>query len=413
MLTRLDPLRNLRNHLDGMEIALQFGAGNIGRGLMGQLFWESGFQTVQVDSNAGLVHLINSRGRYTLTLLDAYARRAEDVVIDRVEAASTDEKDRIADLFARAAVAGTAVGLRNLPAVALLVAGGVAERKRSGGGRLDIFVCENAIDAAQVLKRETFRSLDPGLRAWAEDAIGFVGVSVARMVPQRSDRYGGGDPLSVVADAHRDLPYDGAASRAGPPACPWMHPVRNFRAEMERKFYTHNLGHAALGYLGYLRGLQFVHESFGDELCRTTFEGALDETSSSLLSRYPGDVDPTEHQRVREDVRVRFANPLLQDTVTRVAREPIRKLGPEDRLIGSVRLCLAQGVFPRHVCVTCGAALLYDDPGDAEAAKLRSMVETLGPARTLQEITGLSPQSPEGHAILEARGLLQHQKRTR
>jgi mannitol-1-phosphate 5-dehydrogenase len=399
--------------MNGMEIALQFGAGNIGRGFMGQLFWEAGLYTVQVDSNVALVELINSRRSYTLTLLNAYTKQVEDIVIDRVEAASVAEKDRIARLFAQAEVAATAVGLSNLPAVATLIASGIAERKHSGGGKLDIFVCENAIEAAQVLKRETFQFLDPELQGWAESVIGFVGASVARMVPPRSDRYGGGDPLSVVADAYRKLPYDGPASRAEPLACPWMHPVRNFRAEMERKFYTHNLGHAALGYLGYLRGFQYVHEPFDDELCRTTFDGALDETSSSLLLKYPADLDPTEHHDVRADARVRFANSLLQDTVTRVAREPIRKLRPEDRLIGSVRLCLAQQVFPRHIYVVVGGALLYDDPKDIEAMKLRSMIETGGVAKTLHEITGVAPESPEGQAILEAYSLIRKHKKTR
>ena len=396
-----------------METALQFGAGNIGRGFMGQFFWEAGLHTVQVDTNAALVELINTRRRYTLTLLDAYTKQAEDIVIDQIEAASVAEKDRIVRLFAYAVAAGTAVGLGNLPTVAPVIASGIAERKRCGGGKLDIFVCENAIEAAQVLKRETFRFLDPELQAWAEGAIGFVGASVARMVPPRTDRYGGRDPLSVVADAYRKLSYDGAASRAAPLACPWMHPVRNFRAEMERKFYTHNLGHAVLGYLGYLRGFQYVHEPFEDELCRTTFDGALDETSSSLLVKYSADLDPAEHHEVRADVRVRFANPLLQDTVTRVAREPIRKLRPEDRLIGSVSLCRAQRVIPRHVYVVCGAALLYDDPKDAEALKLRSMIESGGAAKALREITGLEPESPEGHAILEAYNLLRKHKRTR
>jgi mannitol-1-phosphate 5-dehydrogenase len=399
--------------MNGMETALQFGAGNIGRGFMGQLFWEAGLHTVQVDSNAALVELINSRRRYTLTLLNAYTRQAEDLVIDNVEAASVNEKDRIARLLSKAAIAGTAVGLSNLPAVAPLIASGIEERKRSGAGKLDIYVCENAIDAAQILKGETFRLLDAGLRAWAEGAIGFVGASVARMVPPRTDRYGGDDPLSVVADAYRGLPYDGTASRAAPIACSWMHPVRNFRAEMERKFYTHNLGHAALGYLGHLRGFRYVHEPFDDEFCRTTFEGALDETSSALLSKYPDDLDPREHEGVRKDVRIRFANPLLQDTVARVAREPIRKLRPDDRLIGGVRLCLAQAVLPLQIYVICGAALLYDNPTDIEAMKLRSMVETKGPAKTLREITGLAPESPEGRAILEAHALLQERHRTR
>ncbi|HUI71318.1 MAG TPA: hypothetical protein VL354_12440 [Spirochaetia bacterium] len=394
-------------------IALQFGAGNIGRGFMGQLFWEAGFHTVQVDSNPLLVSLMNSRRRYTLTLLDAYSRQATDLMIDNIEGASTEEGDRIAGCFARARVVGTAVGPKNLPAIAPLIASGIRERRRRGGAALDIYLCENVLDAAHLLKTQTFSFLDPGLQSWAEGAIGFVGTSVARMVPPRSERYGGGDPLSVVADAYHKLPYDGSAARAAPLPCQGTFAVSNFRAEVERKLYTHNLGHAALGYLGYLRGFRYVHEPLDDEFSSAVFEGALDETSQALLATYPADLDPAEHRETRKDVRIRFGNPLLQDTVTRVAREPIRKLGPQDRLIGSINLCRSRGVFPKHICVICGAALLYDDPGDAEALALRALVEHQGVSGALREVTGLEPQSDEAQAVLDAYSSLEEQKRSR
>ncbi len=57
------------------KLAVQFGAGNIGRGLMGQLFWESGFETVFVDADPSLVDQLNARGSYPLRILDAYSQR--------------------------------------------------------------------------------------------------------------------------------------------------------------------------------------------------------------------------------------------------------------------------------------------------------------------------------------------------
>ena len=44
-----------------MNKAVQFGAGNIGRGFTGQLFSESGFEVVFVDVVQSLVDLLNER----------------------------------------------------------------------------------------------------------------------------------------------------------------------------------------------------------------------------------------------------------------------------------------------------------------------------------------------------------------
>jgi len=44
-----------------MEKAIQFGAGNIGRGFLGQLFSQSGFETVFVEIREDLISLINKK----------------------------------------------------------------------------------------------------------------------------------------------------------------------------------------------------------------------------------------------------------------------------------------------------------------------------------------------------------------
>jgi hypothetical protein len=81
-----------------------------------------------------------------------------------------------------------------------------------------------------------------------------------------------------------------------------VHGTADFRAEMERKLFTHNLGHAAFAYLGHLRGCTYVHESFADELSSRVFDGALDETSRALLARHDIALDVEEHEQIRRAV---------------------------------------------------------------------------------------------------------------
>lgn len=384
-----------------MESAIQFGAGNIGRGFMGQLFWEAGLATVHVDRDRRIVELINSRRGYTLKLLDAYTVTETDLKIDKVESVHADDVPGVARHFAAAQVAGTAVGVKSLAAIAPLIAAGIEARMRSNPRPLDIYMCENSPDAARALRSAVLSLLDANSRSWAEANIGFVGTSVARMVPPPG-RFAGDDPLLVVADAFHELPYDASAARASPLQVRGVRGVGNFPAEVERKLFTHNLGHAALGYLGHLKGYVQVHEPLGDAELAAVFDGALDETSRALLSKHAGYLDPAEHAAVRKDVRVRFGNPLLGDTIRRVARDPLRKLAPGDRLVGSIRLCLSQGTFPARVCRVCAAALLYDAADDPDALRLQELITRKGVEAALLSVSGIDPASPEGREVVSS-----------
>ncbi len=392
------------------KLAVQFGAGNIGRGFMGQLLWETGFETVFVDANASLVDRLNERGSYPLRLLDAYSRTARDLTIDRFKALSTGQEDALAEAIAGTRVVATAVGVANLEAVAPLLARGIRRRFERTAEPLDVYLCENMLGAVGMLAEKTTNLLDGPPQAWAKGNIGFVGTSVARIVGGAGTRSAQDDPLLVIADAHRDTPYDGRANRAGELSIEGLHPVGNFKAEVERKIFTHNVGHAALAYLGYLRGHTYIHETLSDDFVLSAFEGALDETSEALLRRYPADLDRREHAEIRQDVRVRFGNPLLRDALVRVAKDPLRKLGRDDRIIGAAELCRSQGIAPDHIATICAAALCYDCREDVHAVRLQAMIRQQGVHETLRQISGVDPTGDFGRRAITQ---YQHLRETR
>jgi mannitol-1-phosphate 5-dehydrogenase len=384
-----------------MKIAVQFGAGNIGRGFMGQLFFESGYKTVFVEAQKDLVDMLNQRGSYPLRILDAYAQRDFTLEISNIEAVAADERELIGKTIAQADILCTAVGVKNLAAVAPLIVEGIERRRTQNAVPIDVLLCENILDAAQRLQAAVYELLDANARNWAIEHIGFVGTTVARMVPGAGDRFKSDDPLQVVADSYHKLAYDGKAMKGIPPEIDGLYPVRNFKAEVERKLFIYNLGHAALAYLGYLKGFSYVHETIRDEKSNAIFERALDETSAALLKIYPEDLDPAEHEEVRKDVRVRFGNPMIMDSVQRVGRDPIRKLGPHDRLIGSASLCLSQNIFPENIARVCAAALCYTEPSDPDAQRLQGMIKKDGVENALKSLTGVSPESEFGKAVLK------------
>ena len=101
------------------------------------------------------------------------------------------------------------------------------------------------------------------------------------------------------------------------------------------------------------------------ELIRFARKAFLEESGIALIKKYRG-IDPlfTEDgfRNYATDLLNRMLNPHLKDQVERVIRDPARKLAWNDRLIGTMRLALAQGIQPLCFAEAAAAASAYLDP---------------------------------------------------
>ena len=109
-----------------MKQAIIFGAGNIGRGFMGQLFSESGYEVTFVDVDRPLLDTLNERGRYTIRLVTN--EQTEEVTVGPVRALHSGDLDAVAEAVSRAEIGATAVGAGILKHIAPAVAAGIARR---------------------------------------------------------------------------------------------------------------------------------------------------------------------------------------------------------------------------------------------------------------------------------------------
>ncbi len=384
-----------------MKTGIQFGAGNIGRGFIGHLLWESGYTTVFVEVFQELVDNLRQRGSYPLRLL-AKDGSVSEFSIDRIRAFPITQEREIAMQVAASQVAFTAVGVKNLPHVVPFLSEGIRLMvKERRDEYFNVFLCENMVDAPHRLREGVLEKLKGEERIFLKERVGFVGTVVARMVPVMGERFGIDDPLCVVAESYHRLPCDAEAIRGPFPQISGLEPVKNFSAEIDKKLFIHNLGHAVLAYIGYLKGYDFIHQAVGDDEIRKRLTGALDETQQAILRKYP-DLSRDALSLFTRDLIERFANPAMMDTVQRVGRDPLRKLSPQDRLVGAVRLCLSQNVTPVNILFSLGAALHYDWAEDPEAVRLQEMLREKGPERVLQSACGLKLEEESIRAAVDA-----------
>jgi mannitol-1-phosphate 5-dehydrogenase len=375
--------------------AVHFGAGNIGRGFLGQLYWESGYRTTFVDVVEPVVRGLQERGAYPIRIVDEVPATLN---VDNVTAVHSTNLEAVAQAVAEADLGSTAVGVPVLPKVAPALAAGIARRFADpSAAPLNIIVCENLIEAGPFLREKVREHLPPAFHDALDEQVGFVEASIGRMVPIMTDAQKAEDPLLVCVEAYCDLPVDAEAFKGEIPPLAHMQPKRNFGAYVERKLFVHNAGHAVTAYLGYLRGHTYIWEAIEDPRVRAEVDAALAETRAGLVSKHG--MDAAELKAHADDIVRRFHNRALGDQVVRVAQDPVRKLGPNDRLIGSGRMCLEQGVEPVHVAFAAAAALHYDYPGDAAAARIQALRNERGTAGVLEKIGRLPSESHLTHLI--------------
>ncbi len=385
-----------------MKKALHFGAGNIGRGFIGQLLSESGYEVVFVDVAEELVRLLNTRREYPLRLVSPDGGK-RDLHVAPVRAVSSDDVEGVRAEFAAADLVSTGVGANVLPLIAPLLAAGIAARSRhQPAAPIDILLCENQWHAATFLRDHTIPHLDAGARDYFDAHVGLVETVIGRMVPRPTPAHLAEDPLLLVTEPYAEFPCARAMFRGTIPAIVGLQAVDNFAAYEARKLYLHNAGHAALAYLGAGRYL-YIYECVGDAGIRSITEAALAEAGAALTARYG--FDPPALADFTNDLMARFASRALGDTVFRVAHDPARKLRPGDRLIGAASLCLEEGIVPNALATVIVAALAYHDPADPGSLSMRDEIADAGAGAFLSGHCGLAPDSPLRALILaEYRG---------
>lgn len=382
--------------------AVQFGAGNIGRGFIAQLFHESGYQVVFVDVAAPVVEALNARHEYTIRIVGP---GAADVPITDVRAVDGRDQEAVAREVAACEVACTAVGAGALKHIAPNLAAGLLLRHRQNGGPLNVLICENLHDASDVLRGLVAEHLPADTREAILAKTGFVQAVVSRMVPLQTPKES--DPLAIKVEAYKRLPVDAKVIVGALPEIAGVEPVENFTAHVERKLYTHNCAHATLGCLGWFREYVYGYQALADPDIHVTLEDVMEETGTALIRKHG--FDRKEHWAHVDDLMERFANVELGDTCFRLARDPLRKLAPDDRLVGAARLCESQRVPPHALAEVIAVALCFNAPEDPSAVELQRRLSEEGLDTALQRVCGIGPKEPLARRVRNTLALLMQQ----
>ncbi len=366
--------------------AVVFGAGATGRGHVGLLAWEAGFEIIFVDEKKDLVEALERAGRYKVRL---HGARPCDINVSPFRVYHHLQRQAIAEEIRDAALVLTAVFDQNLSDVAKTIALGVSARAAAGRTTpLNCIACENMMDSSSTLGRHVRRLLTGKQLAWCEQYVGFPDCMISRVVPRPEP-----DPLVIIAEDYNEWTARAEAFRGQKPAnLTALELVDNQSARLERKLFVHNGGHAVCGYAGFHRGHQYIHEAVADPVVAEHVLGALDELGEVVRQKHGFSAESIE--AYKRDLCVRGAVPEMRDRILRVVRDPLRKLSCRERLVAPAQLAVEYGLAHHWIVKGIVTALKYNHPADPQSMTLAQRLSREGLGSVLENVCAIGPNSP-------------------
>lgn len=337
-----------------MKKAVMYGGGNIGRGFIGMLFSQSGYEVAFIDVAKPVIEHLNTNRCYPVRILKG--NEVTDISVENVCAIDGNDMDAAAQAIAECDIMATAVGVKILKFIIPNLVEGIRRRFAAGNKPLNIIICENLNDANKIVEKMIKEQLTEEECRHFDEQVGLVEASIGRMVPIQTPEMQDGEPMRVCVETYGFLPVDKDAFKGEIPEVKNMIPFSPFDFFIKRKLFVHNMGHATCAYLGGFVGKEYIWEAIADPDIYIMVQNAMEASALALSKKYG--VDVADLFRHIQDLLVRFTNAALQDTCDRVGREPERKLDRHDRLVGSWALCREMGVDNSFQAAGIAGALL-------------------------------------------------------
>ena len=362
------------------ESVVIFGAGAVGRGFIARLLAANGLTPVFVETDVQLAQRLNEVDGYIVHVTGAQKKECH---VSGYEVLTPAQGGEISKALANCLFMATAVGGQNLETVARIVTSGLAGVSKQRGKPLNILLCENWPDAEKVLAEALLKA------GCDKENFACVRCSVERMVR------GAENDLDLIAEGGQTFYVDKRTWKGeqGGVVCgiEGLTFTDNIEAIYACKLYTSNAGGAALAYFGYLSSCHFLYEALEIREIRKNLTELLNVAKQCLIESF-GLNEAGLERHLDELLNQRFPNRDLADTVQRVARNPIRTLGANERLVGLAHLMRRYALSTEPVSRVIGSALHYRDPADAESLELSRIINQKGARAILEDVCGFKRQ---------------------
>lgn len=369
--------------------AIVVGAGRIGRGFITKMLIDNNVDVVFFEASDALYDQLRRNDSYMIHVLG----HAElDTKVTGYKAYHIGDIEALAQELQDTDYLFTAVGGQHMESLGKTIGLALNQVDTEGMDALNIVTCENWIDPAIALKASIMEQLS---REQEAALNGKLGVSESVVMTT-----GTGNPNPEKAVGELDtwiqnqlyLPIDKERIIGELPNWSEFEFVDAFGDLLKQKLYTNNTSVASIAFLGNLKGFTYVAESANDPEIEEILDEVYRELNYALI--HGMGIDEQSQLAFSKRAKQKYQDFEIVDVLTRIARDPIRKLGPTDRLIGPARLALQAGIEPKAIGLAIAAALYYEDSNDERACELKMLRESKGIEYVISTICEVEKEEP-------------------
>ncbi len=371
-----------------MKLAIQFGAGAIGRGLLGKVLHDSDYHVLFVDVYQPIVDRINEDGYFTVELSDHDFKSQKIDNVSALCSKNDSDLEKIYEKITQAEIITTSVRVENLDSTSKIIAKGL-EKKYPDDKKVNIMAFENAYRASDILKEDIIKNSSLSAEQIEEIAT-FPNTVTDRIVQNKEVD---GKPVVEISDDFE------AVIEQPKLADPSSKPVKDAEYTddidkmLERKLFLVNGAHAATSYFGYNKSYKMMNEAFEDESILADVKNLMTESGNVLIKEYGLDKDELEN--FKESKLNRFIKTASHDTIERVGRDPVRKLGEKDRLVAPAIKAYDNDMPFDNLAKAIAYAFKYDEASDDKALEIKEFINQNSIEKAIEKYTGIKKAERE------------------
>lgn len=246
------------------------------------------------------------------------------------------------------------------------------------GFKTSVLVFTNALDYASVVEQNILSRLDSELK---EEFANYVEVKETIIIRSTFAQDNVNTELQTLAIQNslvESLNFNDISDVSG------IEETDNINILKQLKLYTLNGPHAAMAYSGYYRGYVTINEAEMDSFCSDIAKGVsiLANQVASLKYNLP----KTEIAKI--SLPKTEVNPIT-DSISRVAFDPVRKLGKSDRLVYPALVGAQHNLDIRANAKAIALGFLYDDANDPHAKMMQDEIKKYGIEKAIIKFCGL------------------------
>lgn len=378
-----------------MKSVIIFGAGKIGRGFIGRLFYDGGYDLFFADSDSTTVELLNREKKYRI---DIAGKPEQSRYIPVKKCFNLADRREIIAEFEKTDIIVTSVGAPNIPSIIDTIKELLKIRKTRSF--INWFICENAYEPAKMIRARLMEDPDITFKDFVENMLGLVETQIlcSGMLPDPGIL--NSEPLALKMQDWSELPFDRDAIKGSLPEFPGAKPKSNFENELIRKIYTFNGLNGPICYVGWQSGYKYLHQAANAPELVSFIDRIQDESKFGLINEFG--FDKAEQDKFHLLALTKYKDESLQDPIERNARNLKKKLGMKERLVGPALLCLKHSMLPEAYAIAIAAAIRYKGSDDEGTVEVMESLKRDGLAKTLCKYTGLTSDHKLIKMVIEA-----------